>query len=354
VYKRQLLILTIWFSKIKKTKASHLVIAALLGLVLLSPLIVDTIKGQAGFRFSYISIFSEPQLSKTTDYLRYKDIYTTHLGETGVNTSLSSKIFHNKYQLILDKFLTNYFSSFSSDFLLIKGDQNPRHGFATHGLIYYLDFFLIIFGLINVLKNRRTDQLGIFFVWILVLAPIPFSLTRDSLGPHATRLILMLPSLIYLSYQGVLYLKFVSKFALPLISILYILSFASFWHYYNFDYPQDSAMSWHSGMKEAVISSKKYQLPIYYSNSYEPFLPFFLYYQPYLPKHAPATDIIHISNSFFDGSTINNHYFFGHLNWSAISEINSPAIFIVPANSKNEVPTTLRSVSYTHLTLPTN
>jgi len=61
-----------------------------------------------------------------------------------VVTSLSSKIFHNKYGLILGKFITNYFSSFSTDFLFINGDQNARQGFGGAGLLYYLDFFLII------------------------------------------------------------------------------------------------------------------------------------------------------------------------------------------------------------------
>jgi 4-amino-4-deoxy-L-arabinose transferase-like glycosyltransferase len=337
-----LLIFILWFPRIKKIKISQLIIAAVFGLIILTPLLIDTLKGQAGFRFSYISIYSDPQISKNIDYLRYKDIFTTHQNETGVVTSLSSKIFHNKYGLILGKFITNYFSSFSTDFLFINGDQNARQGFGGAGLLYYLDFFLIIFGLINTLKNRHQDKLGQFFVLLLVLAPIPFALTRDSIGPHATRLILMLPSLIYLSYQGILYFKFISKYFLPLIICLYLISLASFWHYYNYDYREDSAMSWHTGMKEAVLAAKKYQLPTYFSDVYEPFLPFFLYYEPYLPTHAPALDIQHFSNNFFDGSTIKNQYFFGHLNWSSLSSLSSPSLFVVSDADQTQVPKNLR------------
>lgn len=332
----------IYFPFIKKIKVKHFILAVISILILMTPLLVDTIKGHAGFRFSYISIFSDPQISKSVDYLRYRDVFTTHQNETGVSTSLSSKIFHNKYSLIIGTFFTNYFSSFSTNFLFVTGDQNPRHGFASYGLLYYLDFFLIIFGLINILKNRHQDKLGQLFVLILVLAPIPFALTRDSIGPHATRLILMLPSLVYLSYQGILYLKFISKYFLPLILGLYLISLTSFWHYYHYDYPQESAMSWHSGMKEAVLASKKYTLPIYFSNSYEPFLPFFLYYQPYLPHHAPTADIQHLSNDYFDGSTINNQYYFGHINWSGLNHLNSPAIFIVSDSDQDQVPKNLK------------
>lgn len=337
-----ILIFIIWFSKIKKTKITHLIFSAIFGLILLTPLFIDTVRGQAGFRFSYISIFSEPQLSQTTNYLRYQDVYTTHLGETGVSTSIFSKMAHNKYGLILNKFLTNYFSSFSTDFLFINGDQNPRHGFGSRGLLYYLDFFLIIFGIINVLKNRHSDRLGFLFVWILVLAPIPFALTRDSIGPHATRLILMLPSFIYLAYQGIIYLKFIYKWTFPLIIGLYLISLASFWHYYNFDYPQLSAMSWHSGMKSAVISSLQYQRPIYFSNKYEPFLPFFLYYQPYLPTDTPTKHLSHLNNSFIDGTTLDNQYFFGNLNWSDLSSITTPSLFVVPKSEILQVPSSLK------------
>lgn len=337
-----LLIFIIWYKNIIKFKISHLVCGGVLAIILMLPLISDTLKGQAGFRFSYISIFSDPQISKTIDYQRYQDIYTTHQGKTGVETSLSSKIFHNKYGLIAGKFINNYFSSFSTDFLFTSGDKNPRHGFGDHGLLYYLEFFLIIMGLINVIKNRNSDKLGIFFVWILLLAPIPFALTRDSLGPHATRLILMLPSLVYLSYQGILYLKFISRWTILPVIALYLISFASFWHYYQFDYPQLSAMSWHTGMKEAVIAAKKYQLPTYFSNAYEPFLPFFLYYQPYLPTSAPSENIKHFSSGYFDGSTINNKYFFGNLNWSSILEIKKPSLFVVPGTAQSEVPQNLK------------
>jgi len=337
-----LAIATIYFPLLKKMNKSHLFWGILFSLLLMLPLLSDILKGHAGYRFSYISIFSDPQLSKDIDYLRYRDIFTTHQGETGVATSIDSKIFHNKYNLIFKKFITNYFSSFSSDFLFINGDQNPRHGFGTHGLLFYLDFFLIILGLINVLKFNPHDKQGILFITILVLAPIPFALTRDSLGPHSTRLILMLPSLIYLSWQGIVYLNRYSKIFLPLISLVYIFSFCTFWHYYRYDYPQESAMAWHSGIREAVKASLKYQQPIYYSGKYEPFLPFFLYYQPYLPQNIPSDNIKHQNTAYFDGSTIDYKYYFGNINWSALSQLDTPSIFVVPKSESAEVPSNLK------------
>lgn len=337
-----LAILIIYYPFIKKIKKSHFFLALIFASLLMTPLLIDTLKGHSGFRFSYISIFSDPQIGKSIDYLRYQDIFTTHPNETGVVTSLDSKIFHNKYGLIIGNFISNYFSSFSTSFLFINGDQNSRHGFGNHGLLYCLDFFLIVAGLINVLKNRHQDKLGQLFVLLLLFAPIPFALTRDSLGPHATRLILMLPSLIYLSYQGIIYFKFLWPKSLPIIMSLYLISLASFWHYYNYDYPQLSAMSWHSGMKESVQATQKYSKPIYFSSSYEPFLPFFLFYKPYTTSLIPANDIQHLSNNFFDGSIINNQYYFGNLNWSNVSTLSTPSIFVVSDADKAQVPSNLK------------
>jgi len=95
-------------------------------------------------------------------------------------------------------------------------------------------------------------------------------------------------------------------------------------------------------MKEAVIAAKKYQLSIYFSSAYEPFLPFFLFYQPYLPLTAPSENIKHFNSSYFDGSTIDNKYFFGNLNWSSILEIKASSVFVVPGTAQNEVPKNLK------------
>lgn len=335
----------IWFPKLIKLKLKKIFIVLLFGTLILSPLLVDTFKGKSGFRFSYISIFSEPQLASTVDYLRYADVYTTHQNQTGVSPSFSSKIFHNKYVLILDKFLENYFSAFSTEFLFTKGDQNQRHGFGNHGLLYFLDFFLIIFGIINVLKNRHQDKIGSLFLWILIFSPIPFALTRDSTGAHATRLILMLPSFIFLSYQGVLYLKFLHKLALPLIASLYILSFATFWHYYKFDYPQDSAMAWNWGMKEAVLMSNNYQdSPLVFSGSYISFVSFYLFYKPYLLEKGDSINnhLTNFSNDSFSGQKLDDKYFFGKINWSNLSKFPSNTIYVLPKSEIYQIPKSLK------------
>lgn len=341
------LIFIIWFSKIIKISTKHLLVSAIFAFILLFPLLLDTLKGNSAFRFSYIGIFSDPQISNTVNYQRYADIFTQHQNETGVSPSLFSKIIHNKYTLVASTFIKNYFSSFSTDFLFISGDKNLRHGFGAHGLLYIIDFFLVIFGLINIIKNRRQDRIGTLFLWILVMAPIPFALTRDSLGPHATRLILMLPSLIYLIYQGILYISHFYPRSKVLIFIVYLISFVNFCHYYQFDYPQDSALSWQSGMKEAVILSQNYsQHPIVFSDSYISFVSFYLSYYPYnLPKgDSIKTHLLPLSTPSFSGQVLDGKYYFGRVNWPNMSNFPDDTIYIIPASEASQVPKNLKLI----------
>lgn len=316
------LILVIWHENILKFNVKHLVISLIFGILLMAPLLVDTVEGKSGFRFSYIGIFTMPHLEQITDTQRYEDILLSHPGQIGVATPLLSKILHNKYELMAQKFISNYFQSFSTDFLFLTGDNNIRQGFGGHGLLYLLDAPLLVLGLFYFFK--KPDKLGTLFFWFLLLAPIPFALTRDSNSAHATRLILMLPSLIFFITRGI----GKKYYLLP----VYLLFFLSFWHYYTIHYPQASAVDWHSGMKESVLATNSDKTDsIYFSDTFEPFLPFFLFYHPYLPAdHSPVSQhLVHLQNSFFDGQDIDNHYFFGHLNWDkAANSANS--IFVVP------------------------
>jgi hypothetical protein len=326
------LLFFIWPKTFSKLKAKEIILLIIFGFFLLSPLVIDTIRGRSGFRFSYISIFTEPHREQITDTLRYQDILLSHPDEIGVPTPFLSFIFHSKYQLVLEKFVSNYLSSFSTTFLFLRGDTNLRQGFGSHGLLYLIDFFLIFIGLF--FHFKKPTKLGTFFFIFLLLAPISFSLTRDSVSPHATRLIFMLIPLLYFSSLG---LKKYS-FLLP----IYFIFFLIFWHQYTIHYPQISARFWHFNLKEAVLAAKDTNSPtIYFSDTSEPFLPFFLLYFPYtIPKTSNiAARITSFENSSFVGQELDNRYFFGHLNWSDLSKLPVGTLVVAPESEKNLFPT---------------
>lgn len=317
------LLLFLWFKTSKFISPKYLIILSLFGLLFLSPLIIDTVRSRAGYRFSYISIFTEPHREQITDTLRYQDILLSHPGQIGVKTPLLSYFLHNKFELVFEKFISNYFSSFSTTFLFLRGDENLRQGFGTHGLFYLIDFLLILVG--SVIYFKKPNKLGTFFLIFLLFSPIPFSLTRDSATPHATRLIFMLLPFLYFSSLALRkYLIF-----LP----FYLISFLLFWHQYTIHYPQLSARFWHYGLKEAVLAANNTSSSsVYFSDSYEPFLPFFLLYSTY-PGRAISGNIastIHpISNNLIDGKEIDNRYFFGQINWD-LAATSSDSLFVLP------------------------
>jgi len=333
-----LLLALIWQKSILKFGLKKLILPLLFAILLLSPLALDTIKGNAGYRFSYISIFTMPHREQIVDTLRYQDASTDHQNQIGLSTSLSSRLFHNKYQLVVQRFISNYVSSFSSDFLFLKGDNNVRHGFGNHGLLYLLDFVFILMGLFSYFSTKPKRKLSTLFFWLLVFSPIPYALTRDSDFTHATRLILMLPSIIYFSYLGVKFIQSKSPLAVIPVFILYFLSFLNFWHYYYYHYPQESARAWNTGMKEAVLATNDYPKNAFiFSNDYISFVSFFLYYHPYQlnPGDSLENHLKPISNDSFSGQVIDDKYYFGHVNWRDLSDFPPNSLYVLPASEYN-------------------
>lgn len=306
----------------------------LFGLMLLSPLAYDTLQGKAGFRFQYISIFTQPHSEQIVDTLRFEDAAIDHPNQIGIQPTIISQLFHNKYQLVLDRFVKNYFSSFSTNFLFLTGDLNIRHGFGgNYGLLYLVDIIFIFLGLFVLFSEKKKTPLSLLFFWLLIFSPIPSALTRDTDSSHATRLILMLPSLIYFTYLGIdsLFKKY--NWIKYLILIIYFAFFLNFTHYYNYHYPNQSAMEWNTGMKEAVIASQKYpQSTLVYSDNYISFVSFFLYYFPYqlLPNDSLQNHLNTFSNNSFSGQILDQQFYFGHINWSNTAEIPPNAIYIIP------------------------
>lgn len=331
-------ILILWFKTIINIPLKTKIILALTILIVIFPFLSDTIKGRSGYRFSYINIFSDPTVSKTIDYFRYEDSVMVSGQQIGLKPMLISKISHNKISQWSEMFIKNYFSAFSSDFLFLKGDGNLRQGIQTAGNLLYPDLLLIVIGISSIfIKKSPNRKFYFFFLISLICAPIPFALTRDSSFPHATRLILMLPFLTLFSVLGLkqIFEMTKSKIIISLILFIYILCFGRFLHQYYFHYPNISARDWHYGMKEAVIkaTSINYQ-KTYFSNSYEPFMPFFLNYSEYLPINkniAPATSLIWDNNQFFTGMQTENKYYLGNIEWPVIfSNLPLNTLFVVP------------------------
>jgi 4-amino-4-deoxy-L-arabinose transferase-like glycosyltransferase len=339
----------IWPRKILCLSLKQKFIAIIFSLLILFPLIKDIISGNAGFRFSYINIFNSSDTAAKVNFYRQEDSFAKNGEMLGVKPSLLSQIIHNKPVIILSFFWRNYVSSFSTDYLFLTGDNYLRQGFQKKGNLLYPDLVFILIGLSSIIlinrhpKNKSYDpKIGYFFLLLLIFSPIAFSLTNDSMGPQSTRLILMSPSLIFLTVTGFYCLislirkTVFHRLAIITICVIYLLSFLDVFHFYFIHYPNLSARFWHVGMGQAVTSSLKSNFSqIYYSNSYEPFMPFFYYYARYLPSDgscSAGTAVTWTHTDFFDGMVAENKYFFGQINLDSFlrSKSYQNSLLVIP------------------------
>ncbi|HEX8923464.1 MAG TPA: hypothetical protein VF828_01880, partial [Patescibacteria group bacterium] len=294
------------------------------------------------------------------NYYRQQDAVAQNGLAIGLKTTASSAFFHSKPEIWFTSFIRNYLSSFSSEFLFLKGDANLRHNIGALGELLYPDFIFVLLGIVYgfhlYLSSSKQDlrqKFFLFFLISLLLSPIPYALTRDSLSPHSTRLILMLPSLLYFSVLGIdLLLKACRKyyyFGLVSVLAVYLLSFFTYYHFYNNHYPYISARNWHVNMAESVIFSQSVPASkTYFSNKFEPFLPFFLYYTKY---HDPQYDcqvaksFVWDNNSYFTGMQAQHKYYFGNINWSGLFSDKkfdfNQTIFVIPEQELQSIKSSL-------------
>lgn len=149
--------------------------------------------------------------------------------ETGANNRLNAiGIFNSPRSEIIGNFTKNYISHFQPSFLL-GGDLNLRNQIAGFGQIYLFDIFLILLGIISMIKNKN-----IFYyipIVLLLISLIPASITRES--PHALRSLLASSAIAMINAFGLFFLySKIKKFKNILISIILVIYFILFGNYF--------------------------------------------------------------------------------------------------------------------------
>jgi len=259
----------------RKVEKKNLLIVFCVFLVGMIPFVLGLFSGQAGERFSQISIFRDQKLVER--------IINKRGGEPAFG-----RVFHNKATEIGKEFISNYLNAFSPDFLFLKGDPNLRHSVGTTGELYLIYLPFLILGLVEVAKNLKKKENLLLLGWLLV-SPVPSALTIGG-GNHATRLFLMLPVLILFIAIGVVQSCFwikrmsnIFKFLLVFFTFsFFIFNFVSYLHQYYVHYPKESWRFWHYGYKEAIkklsILEDQYKRVVL-NNNHEPILIRFLFWE---------------------------------------------------------------------------
>jgi hypothetical protein len=337
-----LLLLVIFWNEIKKTKVKTLIFVIATGVILLIPLGISMITGEAKGRFSAISIFQDSVLLDKINLARKGQEFFTPDGQSQKTSPQVESYFYNRPMIFLQVFITNYFRSLSPTFLFAEGDINFRQSIHEMGQMYYFEAILLILGMFALVK-LEWRKAALVFGWLLI-APIPASLTFQG-GFHATRLFIMLPPLLILSGLGGEWVfkrirKIEGRILLSILTILFIFNFVFYLYRYYVHYAPESWRWWHVGYKEAMqfmkTEEQNFDL-VGFNNTYEPSLIRFLFWSGVNPEDFQENynQTLQKEEIFpgYNGFKFTGKYFFGS-SGKPIQEVLPPkTMYLVSHNT---------------------
>lgn len=204
-----------------------LLISSIFGLILLTPLIKETLFSKSAVRFQGTSIFYDEQENKLP-----------------LKLSLISQIFNN------------YFIHFSPSYLFLGSSYFPRLQLKTIGPLLLIEAPFLLFGIYYLLKNKQKSW-SKFLLWWLVVGPIPAMIGREV--PHPLRAYNLLPPLIIITALGIHFLLRSYQKVSRVIIILFAINVVFFINHYFFVYPIYSAPDWQYGYQEAALTARQYE-----------------------------------------------------------------------------------------------
>lgn len=338
----------VWWKEIVKVPIRYTLYAIVALAVVGGPIVWSTLFGGGAQRFDYIGIFTDPTMETEVGTARLNDARARGEKGTGLNPTFIDRVIHNKFTFVGNNLLRNYLKPFSFDFLFNNGDPNPRHSIHEMGELYKVEAIGLILGLIYFFSSKNQDKKKKALIAFLILAGvIPASLTRDG-GNHATRLILILPPLIFLiSFGWVETYRLISKkykyIFLGLVSFLYVLCIFFYLHNYWVHNPTYSERWWHYGFREGITFIKENQKDydkVVISTSGEPSWIFFAGFYEYDPalwqKNFPIGNDIEVAG-FGKVSHIDKFYFGspqgGVYDWGGA--VDSKTLYLATAKEVN-------------------
>jgi 4-amino-4-deoxy-L-arabinose transferase-like glycosyltransferase len=185
-----------YWKTIKEKKLVKAVISIFILLSLVTLLL--SLDKEARGRFSQVSIFNDLDVQYELSRMPF---------EEGPNKVFIARLFHNKPLVYTRRFINEYTKYFSSNFYLESTTPKPaRYQTVGVGLSTYIEFVLLILGLIIMTKKKQTA----IPLLLLLLAPIPAALTTED-APNLHRALFMIPFLMIIEAYGFNYLISFSK-----------------------------------------------------------------------------------------------------------------------------------------------
>ena len=255
-----LFLLIVFWKEIVKFPKKTLVLSVIAGLIVGIPIAFSTLFGGGSERFNYISVFADPTTDSQIGTAR--DEMAHIRGEQGLALvpSLTDRVIYNKFTYWGSNILSNYFSAYSTQFLFVKGDPDPRQSTGT-GELYRIEVIPLLLGLaFFFFEKGRSNKVKLLMGFWLLLGALPSALTVDG-SSHATRLILLLPPLIFFISYGLvsLYRLLTGNWRKLFVIVAvgsYVISLVFYFHLYYGPYPWDSERWWDYGWGPAITEIK--------------------------------------------------------------------------------------------------
>ncbi len=195
-----------------------------------------------------------------------------------------------------------YLSHLSPEFLVVKGDSNPRFGFPGMSPMTWVEYVFIAAGIFFLFKNK--SRYRYYLLGLLLISPLTSSLSW--LEPSITRsLFFFVPALIisaYGVYELLNYLKrhiilFPLLLGIVIIAGLEIMELSKSWSFYLKEYTKQPTVThaWQCGYRELTkyVEEKYDTVDRFYISraNGQPYI-FMLYYLRYPPeKYQPQASL---------------------------------------------------------------
>lgn len=258
-----------------------LFIAAILGILLCVPLVIDMAKPEALSRAAGVGLFADPGPRSRIEEQR---------GEHENYQGVVAKVLHNKAVNYGLAFFDNWTAHFHGEFLFLSGDEIQRNRVPETGQLYTIEvIFLAISFVVLSNTNKIFERKSV--LWWLLVAPIAAALTFQA--PHALRAQNMIIPLTIFSGFGLSYLwsysfkrSYYQKALRTTLVVVLFLSFSRYllmyYHHMSQEYPYSSQY----GVKELVsfVKDNSDSFPhVLVTDRYDQPYILFLFYLKYPP-----------------------------------------------------------------------
>lgn len=117
----------------------------------------------------------QPSSARSEEIIFFSDQAATAVNKDRTQSvpGIQQELLVNKATYLLKTLADTYMGAFSTDLLFVSGEDRGAYSFWVHGIFYYIDLFLIIFGLTGLyITNRKAWWLILGIIAVSPLASI--------------------------------------------------------------------------------------------------------------------------------------------------------------------------------------